>query len=122
MKRTAEAWAELLETIGSPLIPDHMVQVFLSVEDARDLAELLRAMAAEREALGMIQHYPAITRTYADGVVPEFAPDAWALVNDQGFVSGCWRERSVAEHVRSKSTRPDLERVVGVFFTGPGDQ
>jgi hypothetical protein len=52
MKRTAEAWAELLETLGSPVIPDHMVQVFFSVEDdARDLAELLRAMVAEREAM-----------------------------------------------------------------------
>jgi hypothetical protein len=76
-------------------------------------------------ALGMIQHYPPIkdiTRSYSDGVMPELTPDAWALVNDQGFISGCWRDRSVAEHVRAKSPRPDLERVFGVFFTGPGDQ
>jgi hypothetical protein len=69
MKRTAEAWAELLETLGSPVIPDHMVQVFFSVEDdARDIAELLRAMVAEREALDW---YASLAKAAGDAILAQ---------------------------------------------------
>jgi hypothetical protein len=55
MKRTAVVWAERLQ----PSVP---VAMLMSTEDRADLAALLLAMVAEREALAMYVDDPVLER------------------------------------------------------------
>ena len=57
MKRTAEQWAELLAMYSFP-----MIEMGAADADSTDLALLLRAMVAEREAASKIANYADVQR------------------------------------------------------------